>query len=309
MSSYITNISFPTKHVTFQRASSGVLFWADQKSEWVNEKYLSRVFHINHATLIIQKRSEHLTRKDIQHMKQQKKIFQQAVAPQSSSENLSHHEGSDDTETHSSPSLSSKYHLSHPPHRASLPPFSSPISFDEYFSSVDRLSIDTLAFSTNPTPSKDQPAHHLGRRNIPFPPFSSLFFSISLIPNNFPSFSCEIFSAIKVKITKKSMNSTLWVCDDFPLKLETVVKLLTIISASDPRIEKLQDFLTTKLPEGFPIQLDIPVFPTTSATITFKTFLEAPLLQDLFTLPDNYQQEDLLETTQTVSSQGFDQRE
>jgi hypothetical protein len=40
-------------------------------------------------------------------------------------------------------------------------------------------------------------------------------------------------------------------------------------------IEKLKEFLQHKLPPGFPVKVEMPVFPTIKASITFLDYKEA----------------------------------
>ncbi|KAG7269280.1 hypothetical protein CRUP_027275 [Coryphaenoides rupestris] len=51
---------------------------------------------------------------------------------------------------------------------------------------------------------------------------------------------------------------------------------------------KLREFVQMKLPPGFPVKLDIPVFPTITATVTFQEFRYDKFQQSIFTIPNEY---------------------
>jgi hypothetical protein len=41
------------------------------------------------------------------------------------------------------------------------------------------------------------------------------------------------------------------------------------------QFQKIEAFVSEKLPEGFPVQLDLPLFPTVSATLAFQVCARA----------------------------------
>ncbi|PIK46616.1 Ankyrin repeat domain-containing protein 13C-A [Apostichopus japonicus] len=91
------------------------------------------------------------------------------------------------------------------------------------------------------------------------------------------------------KETKKVYKAVVGMCEDFPMEIED---LLTILELFAPvrHISKLRDFIELKLPPGFPVKLDIPLFPTISAKVTFEDFqYHENISVALFQIPPGYQ--------------------
>mmetsp|Transcript_6691 Transcript_6691/g.9275 ORF Transcript_6691/g.9275 Transcript_6691/m.9275 type:complete len:88 (-) Transcript_6691:138-401(-) len=74
-----------------------------------------------------------------------------------------------------------------------------------------------------------------------------------------------------------------------------VLTLLDLVAPHHPNINKLRNFLTVKMPEGFPIKLTLPVFPTISADVTFSecNIGTERVPQSMFELPDDYRRVEL----------------
>lgn len=76
--------------------------------------------------------------------------------------------------------------------------------------------------------------------------------------------------------------------DDFPLKVEKVVELLRMLAPTGKQMAKLRDFIEGKLPNGFPVKLDIPVFPTVSARVVFKHYSDESISDKVFEVPSSF---------------------
>lgn len=75
---------------------------------------------------------------------------------------------------------------------------------------------------------------------------------------------------------------------DFPLTLEMLLNVLEVI-APFKHFTKLREFVTLKLPSGFPVKIDIPILPTVSAKITFQKFeFQDNIDMGLFEIPKNF---------------------
>lgn len=70
----------------------------------------------------------------------------------------------------------------------------------------------------------------------------------------------------------QKFKATLWLGDDFPIKLqEQILPILDLMSTmASPHVSKLKDFITMQLPSGFPIKVEIPLFHVLNAIITFE---------------------------------------
>eukprot|EP01147_Barroeca_monosierra_P003300 gene3300-5989_t len=90
-------------------------------------------------------------------------------------------------------------------------------------------------------------------------------------------------------VTKaKTFSSTLWMSSEFPLNIDDIVALLSPFEEHSSIIQTLVKFLQTKLPSGFPVQLDIPVAPTVTARVTFNSFEFKTCDKTLMAVPDRY---------------------
>lgn len=79
---------------------------------------------------------------------------------------------------------------------------------------------------------------------------------------------------------------------DFPLTIDILLNVLEVI-APFKHFAKLRDFVSLKLPKGFPVKLDIPLVPTVSAKITFQDFeFRSDLKDELFEIPSNYTEDE-----------------
>ena len=97
---------------------------------------------------------------------------------------------------------------------------------------------------------------------------------------------------IVAKVKRHPVKGKISLCEDFPIKKES---LLGIVEASAPRfrhLERLTEFLNQKMPEGFPVHMDFPIMATVSAQLTvldlkvYKT--DSPLKVQDFYVPEGY---------------------
>ncbi|XP_029551749.1 ankyrin repeat domain-containing protein 13C-A isoform X2 [Salmo trutta] len=92
------------------------------------------------------------------------------------------------------------------------------------------------------------------------------------------------------KESKKNFKATVAMSQDFPLGIESLLNVLEVI-APFKHFNKLREFVQMKLPPGFPVKLDIPVFPTITATVTFQEFRYDEFEQSTFTIPNEYKED------------------
>lgn len=83
-------------------------------------------------------------------------------------------------------------------------------------------------------------------------------------------------------------NTTQFQSSDFPLSVEMLLNVLEVI-APFKHFSKLRDFITFKLPNGFPVKVEIPILPTVTAKITFQQFeFRDDIPAELFRTPKDY---------------------
>ncbi|KAF9948173.1 Ankyrin repeat domain-containing protein 13C [Mortierella alpina] len=73
----------------------------------------------------------------------------------------------------------------------------------------------------------------------------------------------------------------------FPLTIEKILPLLEVVGMDNNRlVGKLKEFLEFKLPPGFPIRANIPVYPSLSADVTFVNYDANRVIEDdMFDVP------------------------
>lgn len=63
----------------------------------------------------------------------------------------------------------------------------------------------------------------------------------------------------------------LWLCESHPLSLaEQVAPIIDLMAISNALFAKLRDFITLRLPPGFPVKIEIPLYHILNARITFS---------------------------------------
>uniref|UniRef100_K9J1Q8 Ankyrin repeat domain-containing protein 13C n=1 Tax=Desmodus rotundus TaxID=9430 RepID=K9J1Q8_DESRO len=92
------------------------------------------------------------------------------------------------------------------------------------------------------------------------------------------------------KESKKTFKATIAMSQEFPLGIQSILNVLEVI-APFKHFNKLREFVQMKLPPGFPVKLDIPVFPTITATVTFQEFRYDEFDRSIFTIPDDYKED------------------
>ncbi|XP_030629664.1 ankyrin repeat domain-containing protein 13C-like [Chanos chanos] len=92
------------------------------------------------------------------------------------------------------------------------------------------------------------------------------------------------------KESKKNFKATVAMSQEFPLAIESLLNVLEVI-APFKHFSKLREFVQMKLPPGFPVKLDIPVFPTITATVTFQEFRYDEFEESIFAIPVDYKED------------------
>ncbi|XP_029308775.1 ankyrin repeat domain-containing protein 13C isoform X2 [Cottoperca gobio] len=92
------------------------------------------------------------------------------------------------------------------------------------------------------------------------------------------------------KESKKNFKANVAMSQDFPLGIESLLNVLEVI-APFKHFNKLREFVQMKLPPGFPVKLDIPVFPTITATVTFQEFRYDEFEESTFFIPTEYKED------------------
>lgn len=99
--------------------------------------------------------------------------------------------------------------------------------------------------------------------------------------------------SVVYKESAKSFKATLAMSKTFPLTVQTLLDVLEVV-APFKHFAKLREFITMKLPPGFPVKIDIPILPTITATVTFQKFeLRDSFPENMFEIPAHFLEDSL----------------
>jgi hypothetical protein len=86
----------------------------------------------------------------------------------------------------------------------------------------------------------------------------------------------------------KPFKGSMWLSKEFPRSVSELIPIFEVLAPTHKHFDKLNQFITMKLPDGFPVKLEIPVFPTVSAVVTFLRCTEMAIDKSKFDVPSNY---------------------
>lgn len=123
--------------------------------------------------------------------------------------------------------------------------------------------------SSNPKPKEEIVKELLERSVTPTTKYSGLLFENE---------------GISEKL--KSYKGTVWISEEFPRTTAELLPIFEIIAPTQKHFQKLNSFISMKMPSsGFPVKIDIPVYPTVSGTATFQRHSATQVDPALFEIP------------------------
>ncbi|KAK2183746.1 hypothetical protein NP493_297g02004 [Ridgeia piscesae] len=106
--------------------------------------------------------------------------------------------------------------------------------------------------------------------------------------NSPPAEAPHLGRPVQNKENTKTFKAMIATSEDFPMTVEALMDMLEVIGPFK-QFSKLRTFMQSKLPPGFPIKIEIPVFPTVTAKLTFHEFAwKEDLEESLFETPSDY---------------------
>uniref|UniRef100_X1YYW8 Ankyrin repeat domain-containing protein n=1 Tax=Capitella teleta TaxID=283909 RepID=X1YYW8_CAPTE len=121
----------------------------------------------------------------------------------------------------------------------------------------------------------------------PAPPDESWEDYLASTPGKPPLFGREQMR----KSSSKTFRASIAMSDDFPMSVKDLLDVCEVI-APFKQFNKLREFMQSKLPQGFPVKLEIPVFPTVTAKVTFQQFhWDNNIPKHKFVIPQNYDED------------------
>eukprot|EP01097_Dermamoeba_algensis_P007699 TRINITY_DN4915_c0_g1_i1.p1 TRINITY_DN4915_c0_g1~~TRINITY_DN4915_c0_g1_i1.p1 ORF type:complete len:499 (-),score=81.17 TRINITY_DN4915_c0_g1_i1:168-1664(-) len=99
----------------------------------------------------------------------------------------------------------------------------------------------------------------------------------------------------KQSIKRKTYRMSVWMTDEFPRQITEFLPLFQVLSPTGKHFAKLSKFLNMQLPNHkFPVKIEIPVFPTITATVTSQQYKEVEVDPQIFQLPSSYNFDQIL---------------
>uniref|UniRef100_H2YIA2 Ankyrin repeat domain-containing protein n=1 Tax=Ciona savignyi TaxID=51511 RepID=H2YIA2_CIOSA len=96
----------------------------------------------------------------------------------------------------------------------------------------------------------------------------------------------------KEKLNTKKFEASLGMSTEFPVKLENLLPIFAALGTKAKLFLKLKEFVTLRLPSGFPVRITIPVFPTVKAVVNFPQFeFRTSIPSSMFSVPSDYREE------------------
>ena len=92
---------------------------------------------------------------------------------------------------------------------------------------------------------------------------------------------------LQIKEKARQIKGSVWMCDDFPLPVASAVQLLRLLATTGQSLEKVERFIDSALPPGFPVKIEIPVAMTVSVRIVFSNVSLEPQHSSTFEMPSN----------------------
>uniref|UniRef100_A0A8C7UWH2 Ankyrin repeat domain 13B n=1 Tax=Oncorhynchus mykiss TaxID=8022 RepID=A0A8C7UWH2_ONCMY len=87
---------------------------------------------------------------------------------------------------------------------------------------------------------------------------------------NLPLGTRDIGHPCQLTTKTQRFKAKLWLCESHPLSLaEQVAPIIDLMAISNALFAKLRDFITLRLPPGFPVKIEIPIYHILNARITF----------------------------------------
>ncbi|KAJ3425930.1 ankyrin repeat domain-containing protein 13c [Anaeramoeba flamelloides] len=127
-------------------------------------------------------------------------------------------------------------------------------------------------------------------------------------------------------ITKISKNYSgiVYCTTEFPLTIDDIMPILETLAPNSQQFDKLKEFISLQLPfKGFPVKMQVPIFPGISAVVTFTYFKEMECDDEIYVIPENYQEidsynlpiisrgqgEEIFEQTELMKKQAMESQE
>jgi len=100
--------------------------------------------------------------------------------------------------------------------------------------------------------------------------------------------STFVINQAPVHKTMKTFKLMFAISNDFGLTVDEMITILDAAAPASKLVRKLKEFLEIKMPPGFPVQLELPLYNVLKATVTFQNFKEMEIGDEVFVIPEDY---------------------
>lgn len=266
MSTPLINVTSPGV-IEFQRSRSGFIGFRHDKNETVGN-YNCRVYDVKNIYLLTQKRLEHLSDDEKKEFEKASKLMNSTALNKELEEELKIDEN--DLDMIDEPKV----------HRQSLPrPPPPTISESQYFNNNKPLT-PVMIYTSAQSMRDELQADGLSRLT-------------SQQRDSILSFQSPPVLGRPIDCIQdlKTYTASVWQSDEFPLRVETIVAILDLVAPHQRHVEKIRTFIESRLPPGFPVKIQLPIFPTITATVTFSDYSDASIDASLLRVPSEYRED------------------
>ncbi|KAA8593822.1 hypothetical protein FQN60_004656, partial [Etheostoma spectabile] len=246
LSGPVVTTQLDTRNIAFERNKTGILGWRSEKTEMVNG-YEAKVYAASNVELITRTRTDHLSDQNKNKTKVALSRFLVQIMNQTGL-----------TVFPPRTVAVSKDQPSHAPLRApsTLPGGKTPL---QNFLGIaeQHMGPNNGALVTQMScPAITNPAALTAEE----------YFNPVLSPTQ-----RDIGHPCQLTTKTQRFKAKLWLCESHPLSLaEQVVPIIDLMAISNALFAKLRDFITLRLPPGFPVKIEIPLYHILNARITFS---------------------------------------
>jgi hypothetical protein len=91
----------------------------------------------------------------------------------------------------------------------------------------------------------------------------------------------------ELKVDRKYYKASISVTEQCPIQMTKLLDILEVI-VPYKHFHKLRQFVNVKLPQGFPVKLSVPIFPTVTAIVTLERYEQRQSPINQFLVPRDY---------------------
>nr|XP_007966543.2 ankyrin repeat domain-containing protein 13D isoform X2 [Chlorocebus sabaeus] len=249
LTSPIVSTHLDTRNVAFERNKCGIWGWRSEKMETVSG-YEAKVYSATNVELVTRTRTEHLSDQDKSRSKGGKTPFQSFLGM---------------AQQHSS-------HSGAPVQQAASPTNPTAISPEEYFDPNFSLESRNIGRPIEMSSKVQRPDELLRnpQEPQPGPREEGSLGHVARTPAPRGARQWHLSTAGHPRPGRR-FKATLWLSEEHPLSLgDQVTPIIDLMAISNAHFAKLRDFITLRLPPGFPVKIEIPLFHVLNARITFS---------------------------------------